>query len=88
MPDITHTLKMDLQNNDLLMFFKPWQLECMKTLWNNSDGLSSREVWEPIKDDIGRASVINFLEAMTLEGLLDKHEITGKARARMVYHID
>ena len=52
MSEITHTLKMDLEKEGLLMFIKPWQLEWMKTLWNNSDGLSSREVWDPIMDEI------------------------------------
>ena len=57
----------------------------MKTLWNSSDGLSSRMVWDPIKDEISRASVINFLEEMTLNGLLVKHEITGKGGHRGIY---
>jgi len=79
------SLKMDLSETGLLMFFKPWQLECMKTLWSNNEGLSSREVWLAVENEISRASVINFIEAMTVEGLLDKHEITGKGGHRGIY---
>ena len=79
------TLKMDLQQEGLAMFLKPWQLKCMKTLWNNSEGMNSREIWAPMQNEISRASVINFLEAATKNGLLDKHEITGKGGHRGIY---
>jgi len=49
----------------------------MKLLWSSDQGLSSREVWDGIDRDRSRASVINFLEDMTMEGLISKHEITG-----------
>ena len=57
----------------------------MKLLWSKNQGLSSCEVWEGIDKMRSRASVINFLEAMTSEGLLDKHEITGKGGHRGIY---
>jgi len=76
MSDIS-SLKMDLSNIALLMFFKPWQLAIMKGLWSSDQGLSSREVWDGIDRDRSRASVINFLEDMTMEDLISKHEITG-----------
>ncbi|MHA1410498.1 MAG: hypothetical protein ACTSQY_09390 [Candidatus Odinarchaeia archaeon] len=85
MSTFTFTLKMDLKEQDLLMFFKPWQLKCLNTLWSNDEGLSSRKVWEPVENEISRASVINFIEEMTVNGLLTKHEITGKGGHRGIY---
>jgi len=67
------------------MFFKPWQLAIMKLFWSSDQGLSSRDVWEGIDMERSRASVINFLEAMTVEGLLEKYEITGKGDHRGIY---
>ena len=57
----------------------------MKLFWISNQGLSSGEVWEGIDKERSRASVINFLEAMTGEGLLGKHEITGKGGHRGIY---
>jgi len=85
MPNNEHTIKMDLKKQDLLMFFKPWQLICMNTLWSSDEGLSSRDVWKPQENEISRASVINFLEEMVLNGVLEKHEITGKGGHRGIY---
>ena len=79
------SLKMDLSKTGLLMFFKPWQLANMKLLWDKARGLSSGEVWDGVDKERSRASVINFLEAMTLEGLLSKYKITGKGGHRGIY---
>ena len=46
---------------------------------------SSGEVWEGVDKERSRASVINFLEAVTSEGLLDKYEMTGKGGHRCIY---
>ena len=78
-------LKMDLGQEGLLMFFKPWQLQCLNTLRKKDKPISSREVWEPIKNEISRASVINFLEDMTENTLLMKSETTGKGGHRGLY---
>jgi len=67
------------------MFFKPWQLQCLNTLRKKDKPISSREVWEPIKNEISRASVINFLEDMTENTLLMKSETTGKGGYRRLY---
>ena len=76
---------MDLQKEGLLMFFKPWQLICLQTLWNSNEGLSSKEVWESVKDMISRASVINFLDEMTRNGLLIKDKMYGRGGFHGVY---
>ncbi len=79
------SLQMDLSESGLLMFFKPYQLQIMEALWASSDPLNSRQCWEAIDKDRSRASVINFLESAHKQGLLDKHEITGKGGHRGMY---
>ena len=76
---------MDLSKECLEMFFKPWQVEALKSLWSREGEMSSRDVWEAVDSDISRASVINFLEAMYQAGILDKSEITGKGGHRGMY---
>ena len=87
MPDTKHTFKMDLEKKGFLMFFKPWQLLCLETIWGSSVGLNSREVWEPVSDVISRASVVFFLEDMTRNGLLNKHEVTARGGRQGVYKL-
>ncbi len=43
------------------MFFKPWQINCLRELWTTSESLSSRQVHNAVEDQVSRASVINFL---------------------------
>ena len=77
---------MDLSKEGLEMFFKPWQVEALKSLWSSEGKMSSREVWEAVgSEDISRASIINFLEAMAEAGILEKSEITGKGGHRGMY---
>ena len=76
---------MDLEQEGLLMFFKPWQLKCMNTLWSRNESITSREVWEPLKTEISRASVINFLEDMVENNILIRSETTGKGGHRGLY---
>ena len=79
-------MKMDLSQKDLLMFFKEYQLDMLKTLWKSKEGLSSRQITEAVGGDrISRASVINSLEDMVGYGLLDKSEVTGKGGRRGIY---
>ena len=40
---------------------------------------------QSVENEISRASVINFLDEMTENGLLTKHEITGKGGHRGIY---
>jgi len=85
--ETTMSLKMDLSEKGLYMFFKPYQVDALKALWNNPTGMSSKQVWEAIgSNKISRASVINFLQDAAENGLLDKHEITGKGGHRGIYH--
>ncbi len=61
------------------MFFKPYQIQIFKTVWDIEKPLNSGEVWRAVGvDQISRASVINFLNDMTDEGLLVMETTTGK----------
>jgi predicted transcriptional regulator len=79
-------LSMDLTHEGLLMFFKPYQLNALKSLWASSQGMNTREVWEAIgSDKISRASVINFLAEAAENGLLEVSTTTGKGGHRGIY---
>ena len=72
-------LKMDLSQEGLLMFFKPYQLDAMKAIWRATEPMSTRDVWEAVGEDkISRASVINFLVVALEAGLHTMFEKTGK----------
>ena len=67
------------------MFFKPYQVKALNTLWKADRRLNSREVWEAV-DNISRASVINFLnDAVEELDLLDVEYTTGKGGHRGIY---
>lgn len=76
---------MDLSKDGLLMFFKPYQLHILEALWATEESYSSRQCWEAIDKEKSSASVINFLNAVSDEGLLELHEITGKEGYRGMY---
>lgn len=64
-------LKRDLTKEDLIRFFKDYQLDALKAICESDEGKNSRDVWMVIGEtQISRASIINFLEASTETGLL------------------
>ena len=76
-------IKMDLQKEGLGMFFRDYQIAILQTLWKNPS-MNSRSVWEQV-ENISRASVINFLNAMVDEGLLNYVTRTGKGGHQRIY---
>lgn len=78
---------MDLSKTGLDMFFKSYQIKALEVLWESTEPLSSRVVWEQVNMDlsISRASIINFLNACVELGLLDYSETTGKGGYRRLY---
>ena len=80
-------LCLDLSETGLAMFFRPYQIVSLKLLWNCEESLSSRQVWEQVKEQlfISRASIINFLNASVDNGLLEYDETTGKGGYRRLY---
>jgi len=83
-------LQLDTGKESLEMFFKDWQVESLRFLWNiYPEGANSRVVHENvnknIKDSISRTSIIIFLNDMVDEGLLTYTETTGKGGCHRVY---
>ena len=88
--DFELTLKFDPEKKGLAKILRNYQIEALKSVWNNSEkGLSSREVYEyvngKIDGSISRASIITFLKVMADEGVLDYEERTGKGGHHRVY---
>jgi hypothetical protein len=84
---------MDTGKVGLEMFFIPYQVEALRTLWSHApEGANSRTVWlavnENLEDSISRASIINSLNAMVDEGILRFTEVTGKGGHQRVYYLD
>ncbi len=82
-------LTLDLSEQGLEMFFRPYQIAALDLLWNSEENHSSRQVWEKVNEvlsgTISRASIINFLNASVENGLLDYVETTGKGGYRRLY---
>ena len=72
---------MDLSKKDLDMFFKDYQLESLRVLWESDEGLFSRDVWERVNDlrnqSISRTSIIIFLNNMVERGILSGTDLPG-----------
>ena len=82
--------QLDTGKKGLEMFFKKWQVESLRFLWNiYPEGANSRVVHENVNESlhgsISRASVINYLNRMVDEALLTYTETTGKGGHQRVY---
>ena len=88
--DFELTLKFDPEKKGLAKILRNYQIEALKSVWNNSEkGLSSREVYKyvngKIDGSISRASIITFLNQMADERVLEYEERIGKGGFRRVY---
>lgn len=85
-------LTFDPKADGLSKVLRDYQEESVRFVWENSNGVVSREVWLHVneafdgKKTISRASIINFLNAMVDEGFLDYEERSGKGGYHRVYH--
>lgn len=83
------SLKLDLSETGMKMFFKPYQIVVLDVLYNNPDGLNSRQVWQKTNDEIpnsiSRASIINFLNSLVDLEILEYKEVSGKGGYRRIY---
>ncbi len=81
----------DSKGFGLSKVLRDYQEEALKFVWENSNGVISREVWVHAneafegKKTISRASIINFLNAMVDEGVLNYVERSGKGGYHRVY---
>ena len=74
------------------MEFKPWQIPIVELLLSDkvteNNPLRAREAWYHTQDagsEIGRASVILFLQGLEREGLLNKRQRPGRGGYHGVY---
>jgi predicted transcriptional regulator len=69
------------------MFFKPYHQKVFEILWKHPKGLSSRQIWEIINEEvsISRASIINFLQDMAEYEILDYNKVNGKGGKLRIY---
>jgi hypothetical protein len=84
-------LVFDPKAEGLSKVLRDYQEEALKFVWENSDGVKSREVCLHVnetfegKKTISRASIINFLNAMVDEDVLNYVERSGKGGYHRVY---
>jgi len=79
-------MKFDLEKDGLETVFKKWEVMVLEYIWGK-ERVTSREVYKAVieKENISRASIINFLNRMVGEGFLRKDWTTGKGGMRGVY---
>jgi len=81
--------KMDLSKKDLDMFFKDYQLQSLRVLWESDEGLFTRDVWERVNElrnqPISRTSIIIFLNDMVESGILSGTAFPGKGGYKKRY---
>ena len=85
-------LQIDTGKENLDMFFKDYQVESLRYLWQvQPEGANSRAVWvnvnESLQGSISRASIINYLNHMVDEDLLTYTETTGKGGHHRIYYM-
>jgi len=83
-------LEFDISEKGLRSVLKDYQEIALRVIWESSEGLGSRQVWEQINErlkpqTISRASVINCLSDMREMGVLKGDERTGKGGHRWIY---
>ncbi|MCW4049480.1 MAG: hypothetical protein NWE89_07050 [Candidatus Bathyarchaeota archaeon] len=85
-------LQLDTGKKGLEMFFKGYQIESLRYLWQvQPEGANSKAVWtnvnESLQGSISRASIINYLNHMVYEELLTYTKATGKGGHHRVYYM-
>ena len=82
-------LQLGTGKKSLDMFFKDYQLQSLRVLWESGEGLFSRDVWERVNElrnqPISRTSIIIFLDDMLESGILSGTDLTGKGGHKTRY---
>lgn len=79
-------LKFNLDRKGLDTLFKPYQIKALKIL-EAKQPCQTLDIWTPLKHEISRASIINFLKDMADRGYLTNTKASGKGGMRPVYRI-
>lgn len=81
--------RLNSSEKGLSAFFKDYQIQAFEIIWENPKGSRSKDVWVGVNnkrsEPISRASIINFLEDMRINGVLDSEQITGKGGKFYLY---
>jgi len=85
-------LKMDMSESGLNMFFKDYQLQSLRVLWESDEGLFSRDVWERVNElrtqPISRTSIIIFLNDMVDDNILSGTDLPGQGGYKTRYEAE
>ena len=84
------TLRLDTSKNGIEAVFKPWQNEAVNILLEAQEEHSSAEMLFRLTNrdiKISRASVINFLDALSSLGLATMREESSKGGYKRIYKI-
>jgi hypothetical protein len=84
------SIEFDTSQIGLRAVVKEWQEKVLRVVWETSEGINSRRVYEKVNkvlvsESISRASVINFLEDMREMSVFRGEERTGKGGHHWVY---
>ena len=85
---VKHMVKFDSNETGLLTVFRKYQVEALKAIYRNPDGLNAGQVCMEVNNrgiKISRPSVTVFCNEMLDEGLLTFRDATGKGGHSKVY---
>ena len=83
-------LRLDTRKKGIEAIFKLWQNEAVNILLEAQEEHSSNEMHTRLRAreyDISRASVINFLNGLSIAGLAEKREQSSKGGYKGIYKI-
>ena len=80
-------MKFDLEKEGLETVLLPWQVELMRWIWRvcESDSRMAYAYLQGSETPMSRASSVNFLKMMAVEGFLAYREATTKGGWKRIY---
>jgi len=83
--------QMDLTDKGYKMFFRPWQIATLKSIWAENNPISSREIHQNVNSNanirISRASIINFLNNCIEKSIIEYEIKVGKGGEHKLYKL-
>lgn len=85
-------VKIDLSQDGLAMFYRPYEIIGWDVVWNSPEPIGSGAVWEKVnfglgpENTISRASVIFFLNRQVDLGFMGWKDATGKGGHHRLYY--
>ena len=78
-------MKLDTEKEGWLSVFKDWEIKAINHAYDFPEGFESIKIYELMKDEVSRASIINFLNRMDRDGMISSVIRTGKGGKRPFY---